>query len=86
MTLSKQQTETEKYRWRKWFWIHERDLLWLARKFPNWRTKAHELGFQDAKIDTPWPHADEGRLIRYMENPGWKLDETRVQAPIQNRG
>jgi hypothetical protein len=69
MTLSIEQREYEKLRFRKWFWIWERDLLWLAVKFEAWRALAHELGFKDKKIDTPWPHADAGRLIRYMENP-----------------
>lgn len=71
MTLSKTQLE-DKEKWRRWFWIHERDLLYMAQRFPNWKTTAHELGFTDSKIDAPWTFKDEGRLIRYMENPYYK--------------
>lgn len=71
MTLSKEQIEYEKIRFQKWFWIHERDLLQMAKEQPAWREAAHDLGFTDKKIDSPWPHADEGRLIKHMENPWW---------------
>ena len=69
MTLSKEQIEYEKLRFRKWFWIWERDLLECARRFSAWRIIAHELGFSDEKITAPWIHADAGRHIKYMENP-----------------
>ena len=69
MTLSKSQIESEKPKFRKWFWIWERDLLECARRFPYWRETAHVLGFGDEKIDAPWPHPDAGRHIKYMESP-----------------
>lgn len=68
MTLSAQQLE-QRDKFNRWFWIYERDLLWCARKWAPWRLLAHALRFTDAAIDSPWTHADEGRLIRYMENP-----------------
>lgn len=71
MSLSKDQQELEKLRFKKWFWIHERDLIECARRWQPWRIVAHGLGFTDAKIDAPWTFPDEGRLIRYMENPEW---------------
>jgi hypothetical protein len=74
MTLSKQQIEHEKLRFQKWFWIWERDLLQMAREYPAWRDKAHSLGFQDAKIDAEWTHADEGAQLKYMQNPWFKGD------------
>lgn len=69
MTLSKAQLEIDRLKWRKWFWIWERDLLWMAAKHPAWRPVAHRLGFIDAKIDAPWTFPDAGRHIKYMENP-----------------
>jgi len=78
MSLSKEQTENDRNRWTKWFWIHERDLLECARRWLEWRIKAHELGFIDEKIDAPWPHADEGRRIKYMENPFWERRTNEV--------
>lgn len=72
MTLSKKQIEVDKLKYRKWFWIYERDMLYLAKKFPAWRAKVHELGFQDRKIDSEWTHEDAGRRIKYMENPDFK--------------
>jgi hypothetical protein len=73
MTLSKkQQDDDPKTKYQKWFWLWERDLLHLAHSFPAWREKAHELGFMDVKIDTPWTFPDAGRLIKYMENPFYK--------------
>jgi hypothetical protein len=68
MSLSKQQM-AQKDRFQKWFFLHERDLLECARRWPAWRSKAHELGFTDTKIDAPWIHADAGRQIAYMEIP-----------------
>jgi hypothetical protein len=69
MTLSKAQIEIDKLRFRKWFWIWERDLLECARQFPMWLHVARGQGFTDEKIMAPWTHGDEGRHIRYMENP-----------------
>ena len=72
MTLSKEQLDF-KERFQKCFWIWERDMMEAARRWPEWRNKARELGFTDNKIDSPWVHADAGRLIKYMtikENDG----------------
>ena len=73
MTLSKEQLDYQKLRYRKWFWIWERDLMWLARQFSAWRDKAHELGFNDEKIGSVWIHDDAGAQIKYMENPWFEL-------------
>lgn len=72
MTLSKTQIEHAKLKFRKWFWIWERDLLECARQSPAWYFMARSLGFSDAKIMTPWTHPDAGRHIQYMENPWFK--------------
>jgi len=72
--LSKAQIQAEKFRFRKWFWIWERDLLELSRRFTAWRSIAHELGFQDEKIDAVWTFTDSGRHIKYMENPYFQGD------------
>lgn len=72
MTLNKEQLE-HKMRFMTHFWIWERDLLACARDYPAWRDKAHSLGFSDAKIDGPWPHADAGRHVAYIENPFEKV-------------
>ena len=48
------------------FYIWERDLLRLANQEPGWRKLANVLGFKDAKIDAPWTHPDEGRLVPYQ--------------------
>ena len=69
MTLSKEQIEYEKLRFKKWFWIWERDLLECARRFLVWRIIANELGFSDEKINSSWIHTDAGRHVKYMENP-----------------
>ena len=74
MALSKQQIEDQKFKFRKWFWIWERDLLELARRFSEWRREAHDLGFEDSKIDAAWTFPDAGRYIRYMENPWFQGD------------
>jgi hypothetical protein len=66
--LSKQQIE-QRDKFKTHFHIWERDLLECARRWPEWRDKAHELGFIDAKIDSPWEFEDEGRLIQYMRIP-----------------
>lgn len=72
MTLSIAQRDAEKEKYQRWFYLHERDLLECARRYPDWRVKANELGFSDEKIDAVWPHADEGRKIKYMESPFYK--------------
>ena len=69
MTLSKEQIEADKLRFRKWFWIWERDLLECARRFPAWYVAARSLGFNEDKIAVPWTHSDAGRHIKYVENP-----------------
>lgn len=48
------------------FYIYERDLLYMAKQEPGWRKLANALGFKDAKIDAPWMFPDEGRLIPYQ--------------------
>jgi hypothetical protein len=77
MTLSLQQQETAKLKFRKWFWIWERDLVDLGNKFPAWRVKANELGFSDDVIDREWQHQDSGRQIKYMENPFYEENSQR---------
>ena len=68
MTLSKDQLASDpKTKFMKFFWLWERDLLECARRWPEWRAKAHELGFTDQKIDSAWTFADAGKLIRYVE-------------------
>jgi len=48
------------------FYIWERDLLYMAKKEEGWRKLANALGFRDEKIDAEWKHPDEGRLIPYQ--------------------
>ena len=48
------------------FYIWERDLLRLAKQEQGWRKLANALGFKDVKIDAPWTHPDEGRLVPYQ--------------------
>lgn len=73
MSLSKEQAANDpKTKFRKFFWLWERDILEAARRWAPWRDKAHELGFSDSKIDSPWSHVDAGRLIRYAEIPSYQ--------------
>jgi len=65
VSLSKAQIE-ERDKFKTHLFLHERDLLEAARRWAPWRIKAHELGFQDLKIDAPWTHSDAGRQIKYM--------------------
>lgn len=51
------------------YYIWEKDLLELAKRDEGWRARANRLGFTDKKIDTPWPHKDEGRRIEYEAIP-----------------
>jgi hypothetical protein len=72
MSLSKAQIE-ERDKYKTFLFIHERDLLECARRYPAWKTKAHELGFSEEAINKPWTHPDEGRRIKYM-----RIDEVNV--------
>lgn len=92
MTLNKAQIEA-KEKFNKWFWMWERDLLECAKRWPAWRTAAHELGFTDKKIDAEWTFQDAGRLIQYAENPWYKnryrdraqsLQKTVAESSIQS--
>jgi hypothetical protein len=65
MALNKEQLE-HKNKFMTSFHIWERDLLECARRWPEWRRKANELGFKDMKIDQVWDFKDAGRLIQYM--------------------
>jgi hypothetical protein len=49
-----------------YFYIWERDLLYMAKQEPGWRALANQLGFKDEKIDAPWMFPDEGRRIAYQ--------------------
>jgi hypothetical protein len=53
--------------WTAYRKIWERDLLELAHENPRWRDIAILAGFTDEKIDTPWTHKDEGKLIDLPE-------------------
>lgn len=57
------------------FHLWERDLLWMASRYPAWRNKARQLGFTDQKIDQPWTFQDAGKLIQYMEIPDGRTQD-----------
>lgn len=73
MSLSKAQLEVDpKVKFRKFFWMFERDILEAARRWAPWRELAKELGFTDQKIDASWNHSDAGRLIKYGDIPSYQ--------------
>jgi hypothetical protein len=59
--------------------IWERDFLEMAKRYPNWRALAHNLGFRDEKIDAVWVHSDEGRRIEYTALKDWASGEGQTE-------
>ena len=53
--------------WGKFRKMWERDLLEMAHENPRWRDIAILAGFTDEKIDAPWVHKDEGKLVELPE-------------------
>ena len=81
MSLSKAQIENDpKRRYQLFFWIWERDLLELARRYSDWRFKAYDLGFRDETIDTLWIQPDLGRHIKWSRNPSKRLQGSTVES------